>query len=368
MSALGRLCGARVTQRGKGSKQLERELAGALAADRARRRSLDGTDAVRVHVHGARRRPPGPAAGGLRTRRRRSITKPASWWSRWPTGSRTTQIPLRGSITYAPENDFSRVIAFVHGRHAVCLGTPSPGQQVCDDLVDDNGTPIQTDVRSYGGYDYMASNLASHGYVVMSLEANTSNFDNGFTRRRRATRARRSSRPTSSCCGAGTTAPGPYVPGEPAPHGRHQARRQAQLRRGHRPDGPLARRRRGHRLHRLHAQPHAAVGLPALHARRRAGARAGQLHADARCRTAPTTACCCPPATATSPRCQGARFFENAKYPTSPRRPRSTPSRRSSGTSRAPTTTSSTRSGRRTTPPPPPTRPARASSRPPRRA
>ena len=73
------------------------------------------------------------------------------------------------------------MIAFVHGRHAVCLGTPSPGQQVCDDLVDDNGTPIQTDVRSYGGYDYMAKNLASHGYAVMSLEANTSNFDNGFT-------------------------------------------------------------------------------------------------------------------------------------------------------------------------------------------
>ena len=96
-------------------------------------------------------------------------------------GVSTTQIPLRGSITYAPENDFSRVIAFVHGRHAACIGSPSPGQQVCDDLVDENGTPIQTDVRSYGGYDYMAKNLASHGYTVMSLEANTTNFDNAYT-------------------------------------------------------------------------------------------------------------------------------------------------------------------------------------------
>lgn len=95
-------------------------------------------------------------------------------------GVSTTQIPLRGSITYAPENDFSRVVAFVHGRHAACLGAPSTGQQVCDDLTDENGTPIQTDVRSYGGYDYMAKNLASHGYAVMSLEANTTNFDNGY--------------------------------------------------------------------------------------------------------------------------------------------------------------------------------------------
>jgi hypothetical protein len=96
-------------------------------------------------------------------------------------GVSTTLVPLRGSVTYAPENDFSRVIVFVHGRHAVCLGAPSPGQLTCDDLVDENGTPIQSDVRSYGGYDYMAKNLASHGYLVLSIEANTSNFDNAFT-------------------------------------------------------------------------------------------------------------------------------------------------------------------------------------------
>jgi hypothetical protein len=69
------------------------------------------------------------------------------------------------------------VVAFVHGRHGVCLGSPSPGETVCDDLIDPDGTPTQTDVRSYAGYDYMAKNLASHGYTVMSLEANTSNFD-----------------------------------------------------------------------------------------------------------------------------------------------------------------------------------------------
>ena len=129
-------------------------------------------------------------------------------------GVTTTQIPLRGSITYAPENDFSRVIAFVHGRHAVCLGTPSPGQQVCDDLVDDNGTPIQTDVRSYGGYDYMAKNLASHGYAVMSLEANTSNFDNGFTDGGARVRSL-ITQANLELLWRWNNGAGPYVPGEP---------------------------------------------------------------------------------------------------------------------------------------------------------
>jgi hypothetical protein len=129
-------------------------------------------------------------------------------------GVSTTQIPLRGSITYAPENDFSRVVAFVHGRHAACIGTPSPGQQVCDDLVDENGTPIQTDVRSYGGYDYMAKNLASHGYTVMSLEANTTNFDNGFTDGGARVRSE-IIQANLELLWRGNNGAGPYVAGEP---------------------------------------------------------------------------------------------------------------------------------------------------------
>jgi hypothetical protein len=70
---------------------------------------------------------------------------------------------LRGSITYAPDVDFARVVAFVHGRHGVCLGSPSPGETVCDDLIDPDGTPTQTDVRSYAGYDYMAKNRCRRG-------------------------------------------------------------------------------------------------------------------------------------------------------------------------------------------------------------
>ena len=59
------------------------------------------------------------------------------------------------------------VIVFLHGRHASCsylgvqsLGYPCPG------------TAATASVDSYKGYDYMAQNLASHGYVVMSIDAN----------------------------------------------------------------------------------------------------------------------------------------------------------------------------------------------------
>ena len=108
----------------------------------------------------------------------------------------------------------------------------------------------------------------------------------------------------------------PVRAGRAGPHGRHQARRQAQLRRGHRPDGPLARRRRGHRLHRLHAQPHAA-------------SRASSASRSTPCwrsRRSTTRSAKMPYGTnygVLLPACdgdvstlQGARFFENAKYPT----------------------------------------------------
>jgi hypothetical protein len=61
------------------------------------------------------------------------------------------------------------LVLYLHGRHAVCTGTftwPCPaGQQ-----------PI----RSYRGYDYSGQQLASHGYIVISISANGINArDNG---------------------------------------------------------------------------------------------------------------------------------------------------------------------------------------------
>ncbi|MGX6449106.1 hypothetical protein ACVU7I_13725, partial [Patulibacter sp. S7RM1-6] len=102
------------------------------------------------------------------------------------TSGETASVPMKGSVTYPTgrKGHPSKVVVFVHGRHAVCIGGsdpgagagPAPGQ--CTDTEAPDGTPISTDIRSYAGYDHMAENLASHGYAVMSIEANITGFDN----------------------------------------------------------------------------------------------------------------------------------------------------------------------------------------------
>ena len=131
-----------------------------------------------------------------------------------PDGVSTTPVPLRGSITYADDVDFADVVVFVHGRHASCLGSPTAPRQICDDVTDPDGTPTQSDVRSYGGYDYMARNLASHGYTVMSLEANTTNFDNGW-RDGGANARSQIIQANLELLWRWNNGAGPYVPGEP---------------------------------------------------------------------------------------------------------------------------------------------------------
>jgi hypothetical protein len=97
-----------------------------------------------------------------------------------PAAGETTSVPMKGSIILptGTKGQPSKVIVFVHGRHGVCIGGTGTG--ACEDTEAPDGTPITTDVRSYGGYDYMAENLASHGYAVMSIEANISGFDQGY--------------------------------------------------------------------------------------------------------------------------------------------------------------------------------------------
>jgi hypothetical protein len=98
-----------------------------------------------------------------------------------PTTGETISAPMRGAISYpTTTTEPGKVIVFVHGRHSVCIGSPPPGEYFCEDEEDPDGTPTSSTIRSYGGYDYLARNLASHGYVVMSIEANTSNFDNNW--------------------------------------------------------------------------------------------------------------------------------------------------------------------------------------------
>lgn len=67
------------------------------------------------------------------------------------------------------------VILFQHGRHQTCetgIGQlPVPvGDDNCPDLA-----PIVTPANSYRGYDYLAENLASHGYAVISIDTNDVN-------------------------------------------------------------------------------------------------------------------------------------------------------------------------------------------------
>lgn len=71
------------------------------------------------------------------------------------------------------------VVLFQHGRHQTCetgLGQlPVPvGDDNCPDLA-----PIITPANSYRGYDYIASTLASHGYAVISIDANDINDNDG---------------------------------------------------------------------------------------------------------------------------------------------------------------------------------------------
>lgn len=66
-------------------------------------------------------------------------------------------------------------IVFLHGRHVTCYrGTTTALRWPC--------RANETVIPSYQGYDYIAQNLASNGYIVISISANGINaFDNNVT-------------------------------------------------------------------------------------------------------------------------------------------------------------------------------------------
>lgn len=80
---------------------------------------------------------------------------------------------LRGELFIPSGRKPAPVVLLQHGRHATCsyggfefLGHPCPK------------TPVTSPVDSYRGYGYLASSLASHGYLVVSVDANGVNtFD-----------------------------------------------------------------------------------------------------------------------------------------------------------------------------------------------
>ncbi len=106
------------------------------------------------------------------------------------TASQTFPQPLEGSIVYPDTPGPWKVLLFLHGRHSTCItaggGESSPPttspDPTCRDTDNPDGTENTTNIRSYQGYDYLSTNLASHGYVVMSISANTVvSYDNTFS-------------------------------------------------------------------------------------------------------------------------------------------------------------------------------------------
>ncbi|HET6399004.1 MAG TPA: hypothetical protein VFH47_05570 [Candidatus Thermoplasmatota archaeon] len=76
---------------------------------------------------------------------------------------------VRGEITFPTQGDGPfPVVLLMHGRHGTCkvLGFELLGAYACPNAV------VMTPVDSFTGYRYLAGNLASHGYVVASIDAN----------------------------------------------------------------------------------------------------------------------------------------------------------------------------------------------------
>ena len=94
--------------------------------------------------------------------------------------------PLEGSVTFPTSPGPWPVVLFLHGRHTTCIDAgaveyiPEAGspEVQCPDAFGPDGEQLQTRIRSYAGYGYLASLLASRGYAVVSPGANViASFD-----------------------------------------------------------------------------------------------------------------------------------------------------------------------------------------------
>ena len=91
--------------------------------------------------------------------------------------------PLEGSITYPAGPGPWKVLLFLHGNHSTCIlrdgefviPEPVSPDLLCPDVEGPGGEQIQTRIRNYAGYQYLAAVLASHGYAVVSPSANVIN-------------------------------------------------------------------------------------------------------------------------------------------------------------------------------------------------
>lgn len=80
-------------------------------------------------------------------------------------------VPINGSVTFPTAEGVYPVVLLMHGRHSTCAvaGAELIFTGVCPSAV------VVEPVNSYRGYDGLAENLASHGYAVVSVNANTIN-------------------------------------------------------------------------------------------------------------------------------------------------------------------------------------------------
>lgn len=97
-----------------------------------------------------------------------------------PTGPLQYNADVEGQVRYPLEDAGPLpVIVYLHGRHATCLygdGTEFLSAGICPDFAETGAPLVLTQpLDNFTGYDYMADTLASHGYVVISIDANDVN-------------------------------------------------------------------------------------------------------------------------------------------------------------------------------------------------
>lgn len=84
-------------------------------------------------------------------------------------------VEVRGSVHYPTglSGGPYPVLVFLHGRHSTCFQTSYPSHTNGDWPCEAGYEPIV----SYEGYDYLTEQMASHGYIVISISANAINAD-----------------------------------------------------------------------------------------------------------------------------------------------------------------------------------------------
>jgi dienelactone hydrolase len=80
------------------------------------------------------------------------------------------QQPLDGALFVPSGPGPFDVVVLIHGNHADCL-TAVGGETTTSASNCATAAPYNVPVLNYEGYDYLAQNLASHGFIVLSLDA-----------------------------------------------------------------------------------------------------------------------------------------------------------------------------------------------------